>query len=215
MSTADGDSAIKSCAAVVFGNAITSRMDFSPASSITTRSSAQRDAAMRRRAIGERVQKEPEALARCLVAQAQRLEHARLHILAMNSDAAGAELDAVQHQIVALRAALPRRGFELVEVFFEDSGERMLRAHPALVVLAPFKKREAGDPGKFPFAAVNQVELVAQIQANLARDVQRSVVVRDLFLGGNGDDQVARFRAELLRRDFSARRRRDFFRAAR
>jgi hypothetical protein len=37
--TSDGDSAIRSWAFVVFGNAITSRIDFSPASSITTRSS--------------------------------------------------------------------------------------------------------------------------------------------------------------------------------
>src|SRR5882724_12668021 len=38
LSTSDGDSAIRSCAAVVFPKAITSRIDFSPASSITTRS---------------------------------------------------------------------------------------------------------------------------------------------------------------------------------
>ena len=36
--TPEGDSAIRSCAAVVFGNAITSRIDFSPAINITTRS---------------------------------------------------------------------------------------------------------------------------------------------------------------------------------
>src|SRR5262245_15807328 len=38
-STDEGASAIRSCAAVVLGKAITSRMDFSPASRATTRSS--------------------------------------------------------------------------------------------------------------------------------------------------------------------------------
>ena len=68
VSTSDGESAIKSCAAVVFGKAMTSRIDFSPASSADDAVDSQRDAAVRRRAVGERVEEKTEALARLLVA---------------------------------------------------------------------------------------------------------------------------------------------------
>src|SRR5580658_2100392 len=117
---------------------------------------------MRRRAIGQRVEKEPKALAGLFVAEAERLEHPRLHVLSMNSYAAGTEFDAIEHQVIALRAALPRRGLELVEIFFEDSGKRMLRTHPAFFVLAPFKKRKTRDPHELPFAAIDQVQPVPE-----------------------------------------------------
>src|ERR1700678_2099219 len=51
---------------------------------------AQRYSAVRRRAVGKRVEEKAEALASSLFAQPQRLEHARLHVLAMNSYASGA-----------------------------------------------------------------------------------------------------------------------------
>src|SRR5580692_8442232 len=131
----------------------------------------QRDSAMRRRAVCKGVEEKAEALPSRLLAQPQRLEQARLHVLAMDSYASGAQLDAVQHQVVALGPALPGGGFQLVQVFLEDPGERMLRADPTLVAFAPFKERKTGNPGEFPFRAVNQVELVAQVQANLSRNV--------------------------------------------
>ncbi len=126
----------------------------------------------------------------------------------------GAQLDAVEHEVVALRAALPRRGFQLVEIFLDDPGEGMLRADPALVALAPFKEREAGDPGEFPFGAVNQIELVAEVQANLARNTKRGVGVRDLFFRGHCYNQVARFRADRFGEFLQPDPRRAFFRAA-
>src|SRR6185437_6008135 len=49
---------------------------------------AQRDAAMRRRTVSQRVEKKSESLPRRLIRKPQRLEHARLHILTMNSNAA-------------------------------------------------------------------------------------------------------------------------------
>ena len=62
----------------------------------------------------------------------------------MDSDAAGAELVAVEDEVVAFAADFPRRGFELFEVFVDDPGEWMLGADPGLVGLAPFEQREAG-----------------------------------------------------------------------
>ena len=48
----------------------------------------QRDAAMRRRAVLQRVQEEAEARARLVVADAERVEDHLLHVFAMNPDGA-------------------------------------------------------------------------------------------------------------------------------
>ena len=143
VSTFDGASAIKSCAFAVFGNAITSRIDFSPASSATTRSMPSAMPPCGRRSVGQRVEKKSETAAQLLLAEAQRLEHALLHVLLMNSNAAGAQFDAVQNQVVAFRthreAHFVGSVFELRNVFLDDSREGMLRADDALVGRTPFK----------------------------------------------------------------------------
>src|SRR5690242_6313482 len=154
---------------------------------------AKRDSAVRRRSIRERVEKEPEPALGLLFAEAERFEHARLHVLPMNSDAAGAEFISVEDEIVAFRAAFPRCGFELVEVFFVNTGERMLRAHPALFGFAPFEDSEAGDPGEFPFDAVDLVEFVTEVETDLPSGEERRIRVRDLLFGWGSDDQVAGF----------------------
>jgi len=84
------------------------------------RSRPRGDAAVRRRAVGERVEEEAEALAGLFIREAKGLEQARLDILAMNSDAAGAELVAVRTRFVALRAAFPWSRFEFVEILFQQ-----------------------------------------------------------------------------------------------
>ena len=48
---------------------------------------------MRRRAVRQRVEEEAEAAAELLFPQAERAEKAFLNVLAMNTDAAGAEFD--------------------------------------------------------------------------------------------------------------------------
>ena len=88
----------------------------------------------------------------------------------MNTNAAGAELVAVEDEVVAFGAHFPRRGFELFQIFVDDAGEGMLRADPGFVVLAPFKEREAGDPEKFPLRAVDQAERFAELQTHLPGD---------------------------------------------
>src|SRR5215467_14135190 len=58
---------------------------------------AQRDAAVRRGSVGERIQEEAEAFAQLLLAEAESLEKTFLDVLTVDPDAAGAELVAVQH----------------------------------------------------------------------------------------------------------------------
>src|SRR5258708_6803384 len=105
---------------------------------------------MRRRAVRQRVQKKSEALAPLLFIQSQEREHARLQLLAVNPDAARAQLRAVQHQVVALRAHVLWSGFKFVDVFFANASEGMLCRGPALFAKAPFKKGKPGQPQKFP-----------------------------------------------------------------
>ena len=76
---------------------------------------------------------------------------------------------AVEDEVVAFAADFPRRGFELFDVFFDDAGERMLRAGPGFVVRAPLKEREAGEPEKFPLRFVDQVERFAENAGGVGR----------------------------------------------
>src|SRR6267142_259979 len=110
----------------------------------------ERDAAVRRRAVGQRVEEKAEAAAQLLFGEAEGFEQALLNVLAVDSNAAGAELVAVEDEVVAFRTDLPRRGFEFLQIFIDDSGERMLRADPSFVGLAPFEQREAREPQEFP-----------------------------------------------------------------
>src|SRR5215472_3490255 len=64
---------------------------------------AERDPAVRRRAVGQRVEKEAEAAAKLFFGQAERFEEPLLNILPVNSNAARAKLVAVQHEVIALR----------------------------------------------------------------------------------------------------------------
>src|SRR5580704_11543995 len=131
---------------------------------------AQGDAAVGRRAIGQRVQEKSEAAAELLFAKAERAEQALLNVLAVDTDAAGAELVSIEDKIVALRSHFPWRGLELFQIFVDDAGERMLGADPGLVLLAPFKQWKSRDPEKFPLCAVDQVERFAELQTHLPGD---------------------------------------------
>src|SRR5690349_22446704 len=113
---------------------------------------------MWRCAVGKSVEEKSEAFAKLLFAEAERFEEALLNILAVNPDAARAELVAVEYEVVALGANFPRSGFEFFQVFVHDAGERMLRANPGFVGFAPLKEREASDPEKFPLGFVDCAE---------------------------------------------------------
>src|SRR5262249_29722013 len=119
---------------------------------------AQRDAAVRRRAVGQRVEEKAKAAAQLLFGQAESAKQALLNVLPVDSNAARAEFIAVENEVVAFRAHFPRRRFKFVKVLVHDAGKRMLSAHPLLVRFAPFKQREAGEPKKFPLRPVDDAE---------------------------------------------------------
>src|SRR5687768_16854517 len=61
---------------------------------------AKGDAAMRRRAVLERLEQEAELVLRLLGIDAEHPEHRRLHLLAVYANRATADLRAVQHEVV-------------------------------------------------------------------------------------------------------------------
>src|SRR5208283_2602661 len=137
------------------------------------------------------VEEKAEAAALLFFRQTERFEEALLDVLAVNSNAAGAEFVAVEHEVVALRTDFPRRGLKFFEVFVDDSGERMLRAHPRFVVLAPVKERKLRDPQEFPLRFVDLAERFAELQAQLTSDQRGGFRAFDLLFCGDGDNQIA------------------------
>ena len=105
---------------------------------------------MGRCAVGQRVEEKAEAAAQLFFREAKGFEEALLNVLAVDSNAAGAEFVAVEDEVIAFRTDLPRRGFEFLQIFIDDAGERMLRTDPSFVGLAPFEQREAREPQEFP-----------------------------------------------------------------
>src|SRR5690349_22735263 len=69
---------------------------------------AEGDAAVRGRAVLERLQQEPELLLRLLGTDRKGPEHLRLHLLAVDAHRAAADLRAVQHHVVGLGERRPR-----------------------------------------------------------------------------------------------------------
>ena len=132
---------------------------------------AERESAVRRRAVLERLEEESEAVLRVLVREPEQAEHLGLRLAVMNTNAAAAELPAVEDHIVGLRHHLARLRFKHVQIFFTRRGERVVHRVPALLVGVPVEQREVGDPGQLPLAFRNQVLSLRDLQAKLAEDL--------------------------------------------
>ena len=83
---------------------MTSRIDDFAAHERDDAIEAEGDAAVRRRAVLERVEEEAEPRPRVLVRDAEQAEHVPLHVGPVNPDAAAGDLGAVQRQVVGARA---------------------------------------------------------------------------------------------------------------
>jgi len=151
------------------------------------------DAAMRRRAVRECVEKKTEAAPRLLLCESEGLEQSLLYVLTVNSNAPRTEFYAIQNQVVALGAHVPRRGFEFVQVLVDNSCEGMLGADPGFVGIAPLKKWKAGEPSKFPLGFVDDAKRFAKLQAQLTGYQRGCFRAFDFLLRGDCYDQVAGF----------------------
>ena len=110
--TSVGASVSGQVAVCVFGKAITSRMRVGARHQHREAVEAERDAAVRGRAELERLEQEAELLLRFLGTDAEQLEHRGLHVAAMDTHRAAADLGAVQHHVVGARQRAARVGLE-------------------------------------------------------------------------------------------------------
>src|SRR5450432_1874808 len=94
---------------------------------------AQSDSAVRRGAVFQGIQQKAEAAAGFFVGHAERGEDLGLHIAAVNTNRAGAEFHAVQHQVIRAGAAAGRVRGQLAQILVVYRREGMVRGVPALV----------------------------------------------------------------------------------
>src|SRR5262245_42007472 len=87
---------------------------------------AERDAAVRRRSVLERVEEEAELGALLLARDLHRAEHLLLHFVAVDAHRAAADLPAVQHHVVGLGVRLLRRALDVLLVPVLRAGERVV-----------------------------------------------------------------------------------------
>ena len=89
---------------------MTSRIESAPSSSVHDPVQAERDAAVRRRAVPERVEQEAELALGLLLGEPDRVEDPLLHVAAVDTDRSAADLAAVEHHVVRVATA-PCPGF--------------------------------------------------------------------------------------------------------
>ena len=131
---ASGEPVIGSVPDCVFGKAITSRMFSSPARMATSRSMPKANPPCGGAPYSNGLRKKPNLRVGLLVGDAEGGEDPPLQLGLVDPDRARAELPAVEHEVVGLRAHRHRIGLEQVDVVGVGHRERVvagLRAGPA------------------------------------------------------------------------------------
>src|SRR5436309_11782074 len=91
------------------------------------------------------VEQKSEACLRCLRIYAQKRQDLSLQRRIVDADAASAELESVQHDVIRKRADLFRRGVEKRDVFRVRRCEWMVHRAERTILLAD-EQREIGNP---------------------------------------------------------------------
>src|SRR4051795_2212913 len=141
---------------------------------------AHRDAAVRGRAVAQRVEQEAEAAVGVLLAQPDDLEDLALDLGRVDADRAAAELPAVDHEVVAAR--VHRAG--VVERPLRRR-ERVVDRGPA-TALPRLEHREVGDPEHVVAVGRDQPEAPPELEPQRAERLGRGP-----FLVGDEQDEVA------------------------
>ena len=163
-------------------------------SSAAQRSMPERDPAVGRRAVVERLEHRPEHVLHPLPGVALQREALREQVRPPDPDRAAAELPAVQRDVVLERPGPPgrvvgrrvervaRRGHEERLVVGQHAAERVVGRVPAAVLRVPLVHREAVDPAVREDRRVGQAEPPAELDPEAAQHVGGRV-------GRVGDDQ--------------------------
>jgi len=124
---------------------------------------------MGRRAIFEGVHEESKLCLGTLLGEPEHLKHALLQLRVVDTDAAATHLDAVAHEIVGQGTHLLGMLVEQRQVVGVGHGERMVRGHEALLLVAPLKEREVDNPQTLKHVFVAQPETLAHLKTEVAK----------------------------------------------
>ncbi len=107
------------------------------------------DAAVRRRAVLERLQQEPEpSFCACSSEMPRKRKIRALQLGVVDPDRARGQLHAVAHQVVEVALHLAGPALEVVEEPLLRHGEHVVRGVPLLLLLVPLEEREVDDPAE-------------------------------------------------------------------
>src|SRR5690242_12277427 len=144
---------------------------------------AEGNSAVRRGAVLEGVEEEAEALLGLVLGDAECPEDLLLHVGAVDTDRAAADLPAVPDHVVGAASPAPGVAVEVAG----GARERVVQSVPARLVLAPLEHREVDDPEKV--VTIRRRRQLEPQRAEHARGDRRGV--------GHDQDRVALARAEL------------------
>ena len=171
--TGDGEFVIGSAPDCVFGKAITSRMFSSPARMATRRSMPKAKPPCGGAPYSNGLRKNPNLRSASSSAMPSAAKTRRCRSRLVDPDRAGAELPAVEHEVVGLRAHAHRVGLEQVDVVGVGQRERVVAGLRAPAARRR-RRRTSGSrrptrSGTGPRAHGRPAEVVAQLAEHLAR----------------------------------------------
>src|SRR4029077_16169685 len=117
------------------------------------------DAAVGRRAVFERFEKESETRFGFFFCHPEGVKNLALNVLAVNTDGTGAEFGAVEDNVVGQGANHSGVGLELVHIFFVRRCEGVMSGGPALLLLVVFEHGKVRDPEEAIVAALEKAML--------------------------------------------------------
>ncbi|CAM2152284.1 conserved hypothetical protein [Paraburkholderia tropica] len=150
----------------------------------------ERDTAVRRRAVLQRVQQEAELRTRFFRTDLQRAEHLALHVFLIDTDRTAADFPAIQHHVVSLREAAARVRFQIFQVLVLRARERVMRGHVAVFFLVVLEHREVDHPQRLP-ALLDQTVGLAEFRMADLQTQRAQAVVHDLRAVCCEEDDVA------------------------
>ena len=128
---------------------MTSRMLSLPVSSMTRRSRPKARPPCGGTPYWKASSRKPKRLQACSLVKPSRLNILLLQGLVMDTDAAAAQLGAVQDDVVGFGPDFAGIGVQQRDILVHRAGERMMHGHEAVVFLVVFEQREFGDPEQF------------------------------------------------------------------
>src|SRR5450631_204212 len=146
----------------------------------------ERDAAVRRRPEGEGLEQEAELRLRFFRRQADHVEYPLLHLAAVDTDRAAADLAAVQHDVVGVGDGGTGVGVERISELGLRRSEGVVDGGPAAAV-GRLEHRRVDHPQKLPLRRVNQLAASSDLESGRPEQFERWGA-----LTGGEEDRIAR-----------------------